>query len=74
MKKIESLQQLEGHLNAGTKYFRYAHNGRMYSMRDITIKKTSVGRILNAIKREKLFVNDYDAARTLINNEQTQTT
>jgi len=70
MKKVESLQQLEAHLNSGIKYFRYAHNGRMYSMRDITIKKTSVGRILTAIKRDKLFVNDLDAAKALINNEQ----
>jgi len=70
MIKIESLQQLESHLNAGTKYFKYSHNGRIYSMRDITIKKTSVGRILGAIKREQIFVNEYDAAKALINNEQ----
>lgn len=68
MKRIESLQQLESHLSAGTKYFKYAHNGRMFSMRDITIKKTSVGRILTAIHREKLFVNDFDNAKILINN------
>jgi hypothetical protein len=69
MKRIESLKELESHLETGTKYFKYAHNGRMYSMRDITIKKTSIGRILGAIKREKLFVSDYDAAKALINNE-----
>lgn len=68
MIKIESLQQLEGHLNAGTKYFKYAHNGRLYSMRDITIKKTSVGRILGAIKREQILVSDFDNAKLLINN------
>jgi len=69
MIKIESLQQLEGHLSAGTKYFKYAHNGRIYSMRDITIKKTSVGRILGAIKRDQIFVSDFDNAKLLINNE-----
>ena len=70
MKKIESLQQLESHLNAGTKYFKYAHNGRIYNMRDITIKKTSVGTVLGAIKREQILVSDFDNAKLLITNEQ----
>jgi len=72
MKKLESLQQLESHFNVGTKFFKYAHKGRIYNMRDLTLKKTSVGRILSAIKRDQIFVSDYDAAKLLVTNEQNQ--
>lgn len=71
MKKIESLAQLEEHLNSGTKWFKYSHNGRMFNLKDVTLVKTSIRKILNAIKHEKLFVNDWSSNRIEAQSNQT---